>query len=73
MYECQNFDVANSLFEDKLAGILNQMIPIRRTQARRKPAQWLDNETKSMMNRRDTSRNFVKQTDDDLDWEHYKN
>ena len=70
--ECQNVDLANSIYEDKLVKILNDMIPIKITQLRNKPSLWLEQKTLDLMTRRDLAREAARTTDDDSDWDTFK-
>ena len=72
LYSTQNIDKANTLFEDNVVGILNDMIPLKRTQARNKAAQWLEAETLELMRKRDLARQKARITDDDADWENFR-
>ena len=53
LIETQNIDIANDYFHSQLSAILDKMAPMRRYQARRSKANWLTQEIKDLMEKRD--------------------
>ena len=71
-YECNNIDVINDIFEQKVGGILEKIAPMKKIQLRQKYANWLDSEIKQKMTERDNMREAAKESDNDNDWRNYK-
>ena len=72
LYRTQNVDIANSIFEESISTILDEMIPIKKMQVRNNTASWLDDQTKIKMKNRDNARQLARDTDDDRDWEQFR-
>ena len=70
-YDIDNLDVMNSLFEEKVSNILNQMAPMKNIQLRKKYRNWVDEEIKDLMRRWDLQKISAKQTDNSDNWVEY--
>ena len=55
-----NIDIANTLFEDRVAAILESEAPLKVVQQRTKYCKWLTNQTKLLMVDRDFARDVAK-------------
>ena len=71
-YNHDNIDILNSIFEDKVGGILEEMAPMKSFQARKSYSNWMDPETLQKMKDRDLLRDTAKETDLDVDWRAYR-
>ena len=72
-YNCENIDIVNDTFEQKIGDILNTMAPMKNIQLRQKYANWLDEEISQKMKDRDVLREVARGTDNDQDWISYRN
>ena len=66
-------NVANSLLEDRIRGILDKIAPMRTVQARTKYHNWISSDTKNEMRLRDRARELDKITDLNSVWLDFKN
>ena len=70
--ESQDVNVANSLFEEKLGGIMDECAPMKTVQVRSRYNNWIREDTKKEMRMRDAARVTARNTDLDEDWEEFK-
>ena len=71
-YCCQDINVLNEFFVDKVGGILQSEAPMRFMQMKAKYANWLDDEMLRNMKHRDSVREKARQTGIDEDWTTYR-
>ena len=69
---CQDINLLNSTFVDKVGGILDELAPLRTYQMRRRHINWLSNEMKSEMRMRDLSRETARRTGEARHWSLYR-
>ena len=67
-----NVDIANSLLEDRICGIIDTEAPLKTVQIRTKYKNWISDSTKAMMNLRNMAREKAKSMDDPEDWEDFR-
>ena len=70
--ESQDVNEANSLFEEKLGGIMDECAPMKTVQVRSRYNNWIREDTKKEMRMRDAARVTARHTDLDEDWEEFK-
>ena len=59
-FESNNIDKINIMFEEKILSIMDKMVPIRISQRRKFFRNWLNDEVKNEMKRRDRLREIAK-------------
>ena len=62
-YSCDNIDLLNSMFVEKVGTILDQMAPMKSFQTRRSYSNWMDSDILDKMQDRDLLRDIAKETD----------
>ena len=73
LYMCDNIDIANNIFVEKITNILNTMSPMIKVQDRKNTGnKWLSQETRDMMTTRDNMRNLAATDMRQQDWDTYK-
>ena len=72
LYECQDLELMNSIFEEKLLEILEEAAPLKVYQGRKGACNWLNREVKDMMEKRDKMREEARRTQNNGDWEKYR-
>ena len=65
-------NVVSSLLEERIRTIMDKYAPMRTVQIRTKYQNWLSEETKMEMDKRDMARDLAKETDMDEHWENYR-
>ena len=73
VYSCENVNQAAELFTSKLTNILDKMAPVKTFQVHVKYAAWLSEDTKKLLNERDSAQATAALTKDPDDWRMYKN
>ena len=72
VFEEVNVNVATHIFETKLLEVLNELAPMQKYQPRNKRSDWISNETKSLMTRRDIMREQAVRTSQQEHWQDYR-
>ena len=74
LFDCENIDVANSIFEEKLLKVLDSIAPMEKVQQRKIPGNtWITDTTRELMTQRDTMRDKAVMSGLQSDWDDYKN
>ena len=72
VFQTNNVDIANYNFESKFLNILNDLAPMKRTQARKNRSDWISNTTKDKIKMRDQARERAAISSHQVEWERYK-
>ena len=72
-YTCDNIDLLNSMFVEKVGGVLEEMAPMKSFQTRKSYSNWMDPDILQKMSDRDTLRDTARESNLDADWRAYKN
>ena len=72
LYETNDVDVANTILEENITSILNEVAPMVKIQPKRNNKSWITKETRQQFTERDRLRNRANTTRDDNDWELYR-
>ena len=70
--EIQDIDKLNSIFEEKLLSVLDELAPIKVHQKKKLFRNWISDEVKEQMKNRDNLRQTAKMTGNQDDWNKYK-
>ena len=71
LLECENLDIMNDMFENRIKGILDIVAPIKVVQVRNNFRKWITQELKEEM-RRDKLRQRARETQRQEDWKLYR-
>ena len=69
---CQNLDMANSRFEEKVPKVIDNLAPLKKRQIRKNSSSWVSAETRVTMRLRDDARECARNSQDRGDWDRYK-
>ena len=67
-YTCQNIDILNAIFVEKVGTILGEMAPMKSFQTRKSYSNWMDSDILEKMKARDNLRDTAKDTNSNEDW-----
>ena len=67
-----NLELANSMFEDNLNAVLDELAPLKFYQRRSKHRNWVSKELETQMKNRDSLRDKARMTGTPEDWKNYK-
>ena len=72
LYLCEDVNQASEILTSKLGKILDVMAPIKTIQIGTRYAPWLSDNTKKLLEKRNTAQKVASTTRDPDDWRHYK-
>ena len=72
VFEEDNVDIATFKFETKFLSVLDEMAPIKKFQPRNKRSDWISDQTKELMIRRDNTRDLAVTSSLQEHWEKYR-
>ena len=72
VYACNDVDIAVEIFTKKLTDILDKMAPVRKFQIRTKYAAWLSEDSKLLIQQRNTAQHNASISGLDEDWASYR-
>ena len=72
MYIMKDINLANNYFEDQVISILDELAPIRASQPRKNPNNWVEDTTKMMIADRDNWRNIAATSNLEAAWSNYR-
>ena len=60
--------MANTMFEENLLEILDEMVPLKKRQIKKNHSDWVTAESRKLMKDRDKARDWARTTQNDEDW-----
>ena len=72
LFDTEDVDIANDIFENNIRNILDEMAPLRKIQIKTKNTTWLAPDTKDSIRMRDLCRTQAANTGDRNKWSEYK-
>ena len=71
-YNCENIDLLNDFFVEKVNSVLDTIAPMKNCQWRKKHCNWVNDELIQKIKERDQAREVARETDLHLDWIEYR-
>ena len=72
LLQSQDIDFVSNYLETELLRITDAMAPFKTFQSRKSTSNWLETETKNLMNERDQQKKLSKDTGTTADWNKFK-
>ena len=72
LYAATDIDIINSIFEEKVLGVLDMMAPVKAFQMRSKFRSWISEDVRNEMLERDRLREVARVSKNDADWSAYR-
>ena len=72
LYRCEDIDLANNIFEEKVTAVLEALAPLKKVQNKKHANNFISKETRDLMTNRDLIRETAVKSQRQEDWDLYR-